>query len=203
MGVVCAGFLHIITLFLHRPGIVAPNSSRTSRPDQAYSCSSRPSCPPPQRLILPAWPPPHVTLSTVLNSPPPRHPDFYKKLINPPRPKPSKSASTLERLVLLIVSIASPWIRARPSAFRESPKRFFYIAPPSPSFHPRHSVRRANATAALATIISGFAFTGSRHLVVPRISFLIPYNTYSIVRCSPDLCMTMMVTVSLLHPAPP
>ena len=64
--------------------------------------------------------------------------------------------------------------------------------------------RRANATAAVTTIITGFLFTWLLDSVLfPNIALLIPYNTYlHRALLAWIFCMAVMIVVSLLT-APP
>jgi SSS family solute:Na+ symporter len=84
---------------------------------------------------------------------------------------------------------------------------FFYIAPPFAVIFTLGILwRRANGTAALATISSGFVFTWLLDKwLFPQISFLSPYNTYlHRALLAWIFCMLVMATVSLLTrpPAP-
>ena len=83
---------------------------------------------------------------------------------------------------------------------------FFYIAPPfAVVFTLGLLWRRANATAAVSTIVTGFAFTWLLDAVLfPQVALLSPYNTYlHRALFAWVFCMAVMIVVSLLTAPPP
>jgi SSS family solute:Na+ symporter len=83
---------------------------------------------------------------------------------------------------------------------------FFYIAPPFAVIFTLGLLwRRANATAAISTIIAGFVFTWLLDTVFfPNIALLIPYNTYlHRALLAWFFCLAVMIVVSLLTAPPP
>ena len=112
-------------------------------------------------------------------------------------------------LVILIVSMLMAFYFSRHrelSLYEQLQSIFFFIAPPFAVIFTLGLLwRRANATAALWTIILGFAFTAFLVFYAFRhIPWLIPYKTYQ----HPALvawvfCMGTMIVISLLTPPPP
>src|SRR4029077_18221391 len=83
---------------------------------------------------------------------------------------------------------------------------FFYIAPPfAVVFTTGILWRRANATAAVTTIVSGFLFTWLLDAwLFPNVAVLSPYNTYlHRALLAWIFCMAVMIVVSLLTAPPP
>ncbi len=213
MGVVCAGFLHIITpFFFVLPGILAfklfPD---LKRPDHAYLVLVKELIPSGLKgLIFAAMAGALMSmLSTVLNSTSTLLTmDLYKKLL---RPNVTEAQQVffgrLSGSIALMVSvvIAFSFTTSSTPLFVKVQNVFFYIAPPFAVIFTLGILwRRANATAALATIISGFGFTWVLDAwLFPCISFLTPYNTYlHRALLAWVFCMTVMVVVSLLTRAP-
>lgn len=214
MGVVSAGFLHIITpFFFIVPGIVAfklfPN---LERPDQAYLMLVKTLVPTGLKgLILAGLAAALMsTLSTVLNSTSTLLTlDIYKKLFKPEATEEQQvrfgrwsGAIALAASVLIAFGYAASTV----PLFVKVQNVFFYIAPPfAVVFTLGILWRRANATAALATIASGFVFTWLLDTwLFPNISFLSPYNTYlHRALLAWMFCMAVMIGVSLLTQPPP
>jgi SSS family solute:Na+ symporter len=213
MGVVCAGFLHIITpFFFVLPGILAFKLfPHLERPDQAYLVLVKALIPNGLKgLIFAAMAGALMSmLSTVLNSTSTLLTmDIYKKLF-----KPDVTEAQQVRFgrwsgsIALAVSvlIAFSYTTSTTPLFVKVQNVFFYIAPPFAVIFTLGLLwRRANATGALATIISGFIFTWLLDTwLFPRIAFLSPYNTYlHRALLAWVFCMGVMVAVSLLTPAP-
>jgi SSS family solute:Na+ symporter len=215
MGVVTAGYLHIITpFFFIIPGIVAFKLfPHLSRPDQAYLVLVQSLVPTGLKgLILAGMAAALMsTLSTVLNSASTLTTlDFYKKLVSP-------SASEAEQvrfgrwsgviILLASIGIAFSYATTTEPLFVKVQNVFFYIAPPFAVIFTLGILwRRANGTAALSTILAGFAFTWLLDAwLFSRISFLAPYKTYyHRALLAWIFCMLVMITVSLATrpPAP-
>ncbi|HEX3600264.1 MAG TPA: sodium/solute symporter [Lacipirellulaceae bacterium] len=166
MGVVSAGFLRIITpLFFVLPGIAAirlfPN---LEKPDQAYLMLVKSLIPTGLKgLVLAGMAAALMaTVSTVLNATSTLLTiDLYKKL----RPRAGDREQVLVGMVAgaivlsLSVLIGFVYITRRDSLFVLVQQVFFYIAPPFAVVFLLGLVwRRANGTAAIVTIISGFSF---------------------------------------------
>ena len=168
MGVVCAGFLHIITpFFFVLPGILAfklyPD---LKRPDHAYWSLVRELIPVGLKgLIFAAMAGALMSmLSTVLNSTSTLLTmDLYKKLLRPDVTEAQQVFfGRLSGSIALAVSvvIAFSFTTSSTPLFVKVQNVFFYIAPPFAVIFTLGILwRRANATAALATIVSGFGFT--------------------------------------------
>ncbi|MEX2308973.1 MAG: sodium/solute symporter [Pirellulales bacterium] len=231
MGVVSAGFLRILTpLFFVVPGIAAvklfPN---LDRPDHAYLQLVKTLIPTGLKgLVLAGLAAALMsTVSTVLNSTSTLLTiDLYKKLL---RPEASDRRQVIfgmiSGIVVLIVSvfIAFWYIERSEALFRQIQRVFFYIAPPfSVVFLLGLLWRRANATAAVATIISGFLFLWllekGIYLRVPHvftldllsplwdvIPWLTPYRRayQHSALLSWIFCMMVMIATSLLTAPPP
>jgi SSS family solute:Na+ symporter len=213
MGVICAGFLHIITpFFFILPGIAAikifPN---LKRPDRAYLLLVKELVPAGLKgLILAALAGALMsTLSTVLNSTSTILTlDIYKKWLRPDVTEAQQvrfgrwSASLA---LALSVLIAYRYAGSTTPLFVKVQNVFFYIAPPFAVIFTLGILwKRANSTAALATIIAGFIFTWLLdQWIFPKVWFLAPYNTYfHRAFLAWIFCMMTMVTVSLTT-APP
>lgn len=214
MGVVGAGFLHIVTPFFFTvPGIVAfALHPKLPRGDAAYLTLVQTLIPTGLRgLILAAMAAALMSnLSSVLNSASTLVTlDFYKKLIRP-------SASETQQvrfgqisgtlILLLGMAIALYYSTQKDPLFVQVQRVFFFIAPPfAVVFTLGLLWRRANAAAAITTVALGFPFSAFLTLYAfPQIAWLKPYNTYQ----HPALvawvfCMTVMVVTSLLTAPPP
>jgi solute:Na+ symporter, SSS family len=215
VGVVCAGFLHVIMpFFFIIPGIVAfkmfPN---LQVPDQAYLLLVQKLIPTGLKGLLLAGMAAALmsTLSTVLNSASTLVTiDLYKRGLNP---NVSEARQVqIGRWSGVVILIASIWVAisftnntVKP-LFEKVQDVFFYIAPPfAVVFSLGILWRRANAAGALATIFSGFAFTWMlQEVLFVQIPFLRDYNTYNHRALGAWIfCMLVMISVSLLTPAPP
>jgi SSS family solute:Na+ symporter len=108
-------------------------------------------------------------------------------------------------LLVVSVGIAFGYAASITPLFVKVQNVFFYIAPPfAVIFSLGILWRRANGTAALATIISGFIFTGLLDMwLFPHIRWLSPYNTYlHRALLAWVFCMAVMICVSLFTTAP-
>jgi SSS family solute:Na+ symporter len=215
VGVVCAGFLHLIMpFFFIVPGIVAfklfPN---LQKPDEAYLLLVRQLIPTGLKGLLLAGMGAALmsTVSTVLNSASTLFTiDLYKRAF-----KPDLSESQQVRIGRwsgVLILVASIWVaisftfNSDKPLFEKVQDVFFYIAPPfAVVFLLGILWRRANATGALATIVSGFIFTWFlERKLFPGIALLRAYNTYNHRALGAWIfCMVVMITVSLLTAAPP
>ena len=213
MGVIGAGFLHIITpCFFALPGLLAFKLfPHLDRPDHAYLVLVKTLVPTGLKgLILAALAGALMsTLSTVLNSAATLVTlDLCKKVWR--REMTERQQVRFGRwsgavLLAASVGIAFSYAASTTPLFVKVQNVFFYIAPPfAVTFTLGILWRRANGTAALATIISGFAFTGLLDKwLFPSIWFLSPYNTYlHRALLAWVFCMALMVTISLLTKAP-
>jgi SSS family solute:Na+ symporter len=213
MGVVTAGFLHIITpCFFVLPGLLAFKLfPELERPDQAYLVLVKTLVPTGLKgLILAGLAGALMSmLSTVLNSAATLATlDLYKKCLNPAVSEQQQvRVGRWSSAIILAASVAIGFAYAASTTplFVKVQNVFFYIAPPFAVIFTLGILwRRANATAALATIVSGFLFTwllGS--WIFPRVAFLSPYNTYlHRALLAWVFCMLVMALVSLLTPPP-
>lgn len=214
VGVVCAGFLHLIVpFFFIVPGIIAvkmfPN---LDHPDQAYLALVKQLIPAGLKGLLLAGMAAALmsTVSTVLNSASTLVTiDLYKRLVNPNVSEANQVR--FGRWSGTLILIASIWIAIEYTTtttplFEKVQNVFFYIAPPfAVVFTLGLLWKRANGAGALATIISGFIFTWLLEKVLfPQIAFLSAYNTYNHRALGAWIfCMAVMIGVSLLTtPAP-
>jgi len=230
MGVISAGFLRIITpAFFVIPGIAAvklfPN---LQKPDHAYLMLVKSLIPVGLKgLILAGMAAALMsTVSTVLNSTSTLLTiDIYKKVL---RPKASDREQVLfgmvTGVVVLIISIyiAFLYIERPESLFVLVQQVFFYIAPPfAVVFLLGLLWRRANGTAAVVTIVSGFCFLwllqNGISLQIPHvfefnilplwdaITWLTPYKKayQHSALISWIFCMIVMIVTSLLTVPPP
>jgi SSS family solute:Na+ symporter len=218
MGVVSAGYLRILTpLFFVIPGIAAfklfPElESQRGGQDQAYLLLVKTLIPTGLKgLILAGMAAALMsTVSTVLNSTSTILTiDVYKKLLRP-------QASDREQVVFGMVagvaalsasvSIAFLYIESPEALFRLVQRIFFWIAPPfAVIFLLGILWRRANGTAAVATIVSGFVFRMIAEWIVwPRLPQLREYQAaYQHGALITWLfCMLVMIVVSLLTRPP-
>ncbi len=216
MGVICAGFLHIITpFFFILPGIAAFKLfPHLEKPDQAYLVLVKTLIPSGLKgLILAALAGALMSaLSTVLNSTSTLLTmDIYKKLLKPDVTEAQQIRfGRWSGAIALAVSVAIAFSYTETAKttplFVKVQNVFFYIAPPFAVIFTLGILwRRANQTAALATIISGFVFTWLLDIwLFPNIAFLTPYNTYlHRALLAWVFCMTVMILVSLLTKPPP
>jgi solute:Na+ symporter, SSS family len=218
MGVVSAGFLRIITpLFFVIPGIAAlqmfPGLKEDRQQDQAYLLMVKALIPTGLKgLVLAGMAAALMsTVSTALNSTATLLTiDLYKKVV---RPKSSDREQVIFgmiiALVVLIISIwvAFDYIHSPHALFRLVQRIFFYIAPPFAVVFTLGLIwRRANGTAALATIIGGFLFLLLLEQVLwDRIEWLTPYRRayQHSALLTWIVSMIIMVSVSLLTNPPP
>lgn len=230
MGVVFAGFLRIITpLIFVLPGIAAVKLfPHLESPDHAYLELVKTLIPSGFRGLIVAGMAAALmgAVSSVLNSTSTiLTMDIYRKLI---RPQASDREQVLvgivAGIVVLVVSIfiAFSYISDPDALFRKIQRMFFYIAPPfAVIFLLGLLWRRANAIAAVTTILSGtifllllqkglqFSIPHVGEVNVPAlwdaITWLTPYKQayQHSALVSWIFCMCVMVSVSLLTPAPP
>ncbi|MEY2430205.1 MAG: solute:Na+ symporter, family [Verrucomicrobiota bacterium] len=210
VGVVCAGFLHIIMpFFFIVPGIIAlkmfPN---LPRPDQAYLMLVKELIPTGLKGLLLAGMAAALMghVATVLNSAATIVTiDLYKRLTR--REVTDAQQVHFGRWAGVVVLIASIWVAisftndaARP-LFEKIQTVFFYIAPPFAVIFTLGILwRRANAVAAVVTIISGFVFTWA----LAEFQVLGRFNTYNHrALCAWIFCMLVMIITSLLTAPPP
>ncbi len=222
MGVVGAGFLRIITpLFFVVPGIAAIKLfPHLEHPDQAYLLLVKTLIPTGLKgLVLAGMAAALMaTVSTVLNSTSTMLTiDMYKKLRPAAGDREQVIVGMVTGVVVLILSvfIAFLYIEQKESLFVLVQQVFFYIAPPfAVVFLLGLLWRRANGTAAIVTIISGFFFLmlllkGIPFAHIPAIRDAIPWLApYKMAYQHSALaswifCMIVMVTTSLLTAPPP
>jgi solute:Na+ symporter, SSS family len=227
MGVVSAGFLRILTpLFFVVPGIAAVKLfPDLKEPDHAYLLLVKSLIPTGLKgLVLAGMAAALMsTVSTVLNSTSALLTmDLYAKL----RPRAGDREQVVfgmaSGVVVLVVSIfiAFLYIEQSDTLFQIVQRIFFYIAPPfAVVFLMGILWRRANATAAVATIVIGFLFLlllqkGIRVpytdvVIMPplwdAIPFLTPYKRpyYHSALLTWIVSMVVMVSVSLCTAPPP
>jgi SSS family solute:Na+ symporter len=217
MGVVSAGLLRILTpLFFVIPGIAAyklfPELEATRQQDQAYLLLVQALIPTGLKgLVLAGMAAALMsTVSTVLNSTSALLTiDLYKKLLRPAASDREQVVFGMASGVVVLVAsvfIAFLYIESPEALFRLVQRIFFWIAPPfSVVFLLGLLWRRANGTAAVATILSGFAFRMVLEWVVwPRLPSLRDYQAAyqhgALVTWV--FCMITMVAVSLLTRPP-
>jgi solute:Na+ symporter, SSS family len=213
MGVVAAGFLHIITpAFFVLPGIAAFKLfPHLERPDQAYLMLVKTLVPTGLKgLILAGLSAALMsTLSSVVNSTSTLLTiDIYKQI----KPQAGEAAQVrfgrLTSAIVLILGVAIAFVYASSTTplFVKVQNLFFYIAPPfAVVFTLGILWRRANATAALTTIVSGFIFTWLLDTwIFPNTPWLSPYNTYlHRALIAWFFCMAAMIITSLVTAPPP
>jgi SSS family solute:Na+ symporter len=213
MGVVGAGFLHIVTPFFFTvPGIVAfALYPKLPRGDAAYLTLVQTLVPTGLRgLILAAMAAALMSnLSSVLNSASTLVTiDFYRKFFRPEATERQqvRFGQGSGALILLVgIAIALYYSTLTDPLFVQVQRVFFFIAPPFAVIFTLGLLwRRANATAALVTVALGFPFSAFLSLYAfPRLPALRPYNTYQHPAfVSWAFCMAAMVVTSLLT-APP
>ncbi len=215
MGVVSAGFLHIITPILFVvPGIIAYKMfPHLDRPDAAYMMLVKSLIPGGLRgLILAAMAAALMsTISSMINSTSTILTiDLYKKLW-----RPNAAETTLVRFgqwsgaVVLAAGIAIALYYSTLKAlflFVLIQNVFAYIAPPFAVIFTLGILwRRATGTAALATICLGFPFTlVLQYYLFEHVAWLHPYGNYlHRALISWVFCMIVMVSTSLLTAPPP
>lgn len=212
MGVVTAGFLHIVLPFLFVvPGIIAFKLyPHMAQPDQSYILLVESLVPRGLRgLILAAIAAALMShLSAMINSTSTiLTMDLYKRLL-----RPDASESSLVRfgqwsgaIVMALSIVIALWFStSHSSLFVLIQEGFAYIAPPfAVIFTTGLLWRRANGTAALTTIAAGFPFTLFLQFYLFRLPALAPYANYlhrAVIAWA--FCMVVMIATSLLTPAP-
>ena len=212
MGVVTAGFLQIIMPFLFViPGILAfklfPD---LARPDHAYILLVESLVPRGLRVLIlaaiAAALMSHLSVminstSTILTM------DLYKRLLRPEASERSLVKFGQWSGVVVMsaaIGIALYFSVSRSLLFVLIQEGFAYIAPPFAVIFTLGLLwRRANGTAALATIGGGFAFTLFLQLYLFKLPLLAPYANYlhrAVIAWA--FCMVVMIATSLLTPAP-
>ncbi len=212
MGVVTAGFLHIVLPFLFVvPGIIAfklfPN---LEQPDHSYILMVKSLVPQGLRgLILAAIAAALMShLSAMINSTSTiLTMDIYKRLF---RPKASERSLVVfgqwsgTVVMSLGILIALYFSTSRSSLFVLIQEGFAYIAPPfAVVFTVGLLWRRANGTAALTTIAAGFSFTLFLQFYLFQLPVFAPYANYlhrAVISWA--FSMVVMIATSLLT-APP
>jgi len=220
-GVVCAGFLHMITpFFFVVPGLIAFHLyPHLEQPDSAYLTLVKEFIPTGLKGLILAGVAAALmsTLSSVLNSASTLVTiDIYRKLRehNQPSDRREVLVGQISGIVMLVLSTltALEFLReshthtATVSLFVLIQNIFFYIAPPFAVIFTLGLLwRRANATAALATIVAGFGFTVLIDQVIfPRIPALAEYNCYyHRAFLAWIFCMLTMIVTSLATKPPP
>ncbi len=210
VGVVCAGFLHIILpFFFIVPGIVALKMfPDLPVPDQAYLVLVKELIPTGVKGLLLAGMAAALMghVATVLNSSATIITiDLYKRLTN--HEVTDAQQVRFGRWSGGAVLFASIWIAITftfdhdQTLFEKIQTVFFFIAPPFAVIFTLGILwKRANATAALVTIASGFLLTW----FLTRSKILGPYNTYNHrALVAWMFCMAVMALVSLCTEAPP
>jgi SSS family solute:Na+ symporter len=212
MGVVSAGFLRILTpLFFVIPGIAAykmfPELEAARRQDDAYLLLIQTLIPTGLKgLVLAGMAAALMsTVSTVLNSTSTLLTmDLYKRLLRPAAgDREQVGFGMASGVVVLLVSvfIAFLYIESPEALFRLVQRVFFWIAPPfSVIFLLGLLWRRANGTAAVVTIVSGFAFRMIAEWVVwPRLPALRDYQAayQHGALITWGFCLIVMIAVSL------
>jgi SSS family solute:Na+ symporter len=206
MGVVGAGYLHIVTpFFFVLPGFIAfallPNLKNA---DESYLSMVQLLIPTGLRgLILAGMAAALMShLSSVLNSASTLWTmDFYKKLIHP-----DASETALVRVgqiggtIILLLGVAIAWYYTflKQPLYLSVQTVFFFIAPPfAVIFCAGLLWRRANGFGAVTTIFSGFAFTA---LLAWKFTVLNYYHRALVAWC---FCVSVMAIASLLSDPPP
>jgi solute:Na+ symporter, SSS family len=212
MGVVTAGFLHIVLPFLFVvPGIIAFKLfPHMAQPDQSYIMLVESLVPHGLRgLILAAIAAALMShLSAMINSTSTiLTMDIYKRLFRPQASE--RSLVTFGQwsgaIVMLLGILVALWFStSHSSLFVLIQEGFAYIAPPFAVIFTMGLLwRRANGTAALTTIAAGFSFTVFLQFYLFRLPALSAYANYlhrAVISWA--FCMLVMIAVSLLTPAP-
>lgn len=208
VGVVCAGFLHVILpFFFIVPGIIAFKLfPELPRPDQAYLVLVKEFIPVGLKGLLLAGMAAALMghVATVLNSASTIVTlDLYKKLINPNASE--KQQVLIGRWSGAFVLIASVWIaigftQSKETLFENIQTVFFFIAPPFAVIFTLGILwKRATSTAAIWTVILGFVWSWALQQFV----LLGKYNTFNHRAIIAWLfCMAVMIVTSLLTTAP-
>jgi SSS family solute:Na+ symporter len=215
MGVVFAGFLHIVMPFIVAvPGIIAFKLfPHLDRPDHAYPTLVASLVPQGLRGFIMAGLAAALmsTLSAVMNSTSTIITyDIFAKL----RKRPISEERQVRfgqwvcvAVLAMGIGIACYYGSLKGSfAFLLIQNVFAYIAPPfAVVFTMGILWRRATAAAAMATILSGFPFTYVlERYIFPHVVLLRPYNNYlHRALLAWIFCMLVMIIVSLLTAPPP
>jgi SSS family solute:Na+ symporter len=209
VGVVCAGFLHVIMpFFFIVPGIIAfklyPHLANS---DEAYLVLVKDLIPTGLKGLLLAGMAAALMshVSAVLNSASTIITiDLYKKLMK--REVTEEQQVRFGRWSGAIVLLASIWIaiyftNTKTTLFEKMQTVFFFIAPPFAVIFTLGVLwRRANATAAICTIVGGFAFSGALFYF----KLLGAYNTFNHrALVAWIFCMAIMIASSLVTAPPP
>ncbi len=212
MGVVTAGFLHVFLPFLFVfPGILAFKLfPHMKQPDQSYIVMVESLVPRGFRgLILAAIAAALMShLSAMINSTSTiLTMDLYKRLFRPKADERTlvKFGQWSGAVVMALAILVALWFsRTHTSLFVLIQEGFAYIAPPfAVVFTMGLLWRRANGTAALATIGGGFAFTLFLQFYLFRLPAIAPYANYlHRALIAWVFCMIVMIATSLLTPAP-
>jgi len=209
IGVICAGFLHVIMpFFFIVPGIIAFKMfPHLENPDQAYLLLVKELIPTGLKGLLLAGMAAALMshVSAVLNSASTIVTiDLYKKLMI--REVTERQQVQFGRWSGAVVLLASIWVAIRfttktATLFETMQTVFFFIAPPfAVVFTLGVLWRRANGLAATTTIVAGFVFSG----VLFYFQLLGRFNTFNhraIVAWI--FCMAVMIIVSLVTAPPP
>jgi SSS family solute:Na+ symporter len=213
MGVVTAGFLHtVMPLLFVVPGIIAYKLlPHLAQPDQAYILLVGSLVPYGLRgLILAAIAAALMShLSAMINSTSTiLTMDIYKRVLRPEADE--RTLVTVGQwtgaVVMGLGILVAIWFStSHSSLFVLIQEGFAYIAPPFAVIFTMGLLwRRANATAALATIVLGFVFTAFLQFYVFRLPALSQYANY-LHRAfgSWIFCMVVMIGTSLVTSPPP
>jgi solute:Na+ symporter, SSS family len=210
VGVVCAGFLHIILpFFFIVPGIIALKMfPDLPRPDQAYLLLVKELIPTGLKGLLLAGMAAALMghVATVLNSASTVVTiDLYKRLTrrevtDAQQVRFGRWSGAVVLLASICVAISFTGNAARP-LFEKIQTVFFFIAPPFAVIFTLGILwKRANAAGALLTIILGFLFSWA----LIEFELLGRFNTFNHRALAAWLfCMGVMFTVSLLTAPPP
>lgn len=210
VGVVCAGFLHVILpLFFIVPGILAFKMFPSlPHPDQAYLVLVRELIPSGLKGLLLAGMAAALMghVATVLNSASTIITlDLYRRLAR--REVTEQQQVRVGRWSGVVVLAASIWIaiiftqQPDTTLFEKIQTVLFFIAPPfAVVFTLGILWRRANASAAVVTMLLGFAFSWA----LLQFELLGRFNTFNhrALACW-IFCMSVMIVTSLLTAPPP
>ena len=209
VGVVCAGFLHVIMpFFFIVPGIIAFKMfPDLPHPDQAYLALVKQLIPTGLKGLLLAGMAAALMshVSAVLNSASTIITiDLYKKLAK--REATERQQVRFGRWSGAAVLLASIWIAiyfttTTTTLFEKIQTVFFFIAPPFAVIFTLGVLwKRANATSAVVTIIAGFIFSWALF----RYELLGQYNTFNHRALAAWIfCMAVMIPTALLTAPPP
>jgi len=208
VGVVCAGFLHIILpFFFIVPGIIAFKMFPTlENPDQAYLVLVKQLIPAGLKGLLLAGMAAALMghVATVLNSASTIVTlDLYKKLVN--RDASEAQQVRIGRWSGAVVLLASIWVaiaytKSNQQLFENIQTVFFFIAPPfAVVFTLGILWKRANGKAAVTTMILGFVVSWS----LWNFKLLGKYNTFNHRALVTWICSMLVMMIASLLTAPP